>query len=58
MNDPLKRLKTVFAVVLMGLVSLVIVKTDIESELSITKNFREGVYTAAAAKAEAAQLER
>ncbi len=58
MDDPFKRLKTVFAVVLMGLISLVVIKTDIDAELSITKNFREGVYAAATAKAEAAQLEK
>ena len=55
MDDPLKRLKTVLAVVLVGLVSLVIVKADIETELSVTKNTREGIHAAAAAKAEAAQ---
>ncbi len=58
MDDPIKQLKTVFAVVLVGLISLVVVKTDIEAEMSFTKNFREGVYAAAAAKAEAAQLEK
>ena len=55
MDDPLKRLKTVLAVVLVGLVSLVIVKADIETELSVTKNTREGIYAAAATKAETAQ---
>jgi len=55
MDDPLKRLKTVLAVVLVGLVSLVIVKADIETELSVTKNTREGIHAAVAAKAEAAQ---
>lgn len=55
MDDNLKRLKTVLAVVLVGLVSLVVVKFDIETELSFTKNTREGIYAAAAAKAEAAQ---
>ena len=58
MENPYTRLKTVFAVVFLSLLMLVIVKTDIEAELSFTKNTREGVYAAAAAKAEAAQLEK
>jgi len=58
MDDPINRLRTVFAVVLVGLVSLVVIKTDIDVEMSLTKNFREGIYAAAAVKAEAAQLEK
>lgn len=54
MDDPLKQLKTVFAVVLVGLISIV----DIDFELSVTKNIREGIYAAAADKAAVAQLEK
>lgn len=58
MDDPITRLKTVLTVVFVGLLAIVVIKTDIEAELSFTKNSREGVYAAAAAKAEAAQLGR
>jgi len=54
MDDPLKQLKIVFAVVLVGLVSIV----DIDFEMSLTKNIREGIYAAAADKTAAAQLEK
>jgi len=54
MDDPLKQLKVVFAVVLVGLISIV----DIDFELNLTKNIREKIYAAAADKAVTAQLEK
>jgi hypothetical protein len=58
MEDPYTRLKTAFWAVFLSLLAIVVVKTDIEAELSFTKNTREGIYAAAATKAEAAQLEK